>query len=90
MPDADPTSGVGQSLQLLVSILEPHLAARGSLIGAKVVCDPPEAMFSDEARRLADALVRAGDVADEADRKLLPILESYAEVRDGLLYGRSE
>jgi hypothetical protein len=86
VPGTDPTSGVHAGIELLVSIIEPRLGARGSLIGARIACDAPEALSSDEARRLGDALQAAADLADEADRKLLPILESFAEVRDGLLY----
>jgi hypothetical protein len=87
MLDADPTSGVEQGIELLVSILEPRLGARGSLIGAKVVCDPPETLSPDQARRLADALERAADLAHEADGKLIPILEAFVETRDRLLAG---
>jgi hypothetical protein len=42
----------------------------------------PDQLSGNEARRLADALRRAADLADEADRRLLPILQSYAEMRD--------
>jgi hypothetical protein len=79
------SEGVASSVELLVSIIEPRLGVRGSLIGARITCDPPETLSSSEARRLGDALARAAALADEADRKLLPILESYSEVRGGLL-----
>jgi hypothetical protein len=87
MLDADATSGVEQGIELLVSILEPRLGARGSLIGAKVVCDQTESLSPDQARRLANALERAANLADEADRKLIPILEAFAETRDRILAG---
>jgi hypothetical protein len=83
----DTATAVHQGIELLVSVVEPRLGARGSLIPASVKCDVPDAMSADEARRLSEALRRAADLADEADRRLLPILESYAEVRDGLLGG---
>jgi hypothetical protein len=82
---ADPAGHVHDGVELLVSIIEPRLAPRGSLIGARVTSDAPEHMSTDEARRLASALGRAADMADEADRRLLPILESYAETRDAIL-----
>jgi hypothetical protein len=56
-------------------------------VPSRIACDAPEHMGADEARRLAAALNRSADLADDADRKLLPILESYAEVRRGLLAG---
>lgn len=80
---------VHQGVELLVSVQEPRIAARGSLVPSQITCEPPEQMDADEARRLAAALNRAADLADEADRKLLPILESYAETRDRLLRGGS-
>jgi len=76
---------VHQGVELLVSVVEPRIAARGSLVPAEIHCDTPEQLDADEARRLAAALKGAADLADEADRKLLPILESYAEVRDAIL-----
>jgi hypothetical protein len=57
------------------------------LIGAKVACDPPETLSPDQARRLADALERAADLADKADGELIPVLETFAETRDRLLGG---
>ena len=80
---------VQQGIELLVSVVEPRIAARGSLVPSRVVCEPPEQMDADEARRLATALNRAADLAGEADRKLLPILQSYADGRDSLLRGDS-
>jgi hypothetical protein len=86
MPATDPAAGVHEGIELLVSILEPRLGARGGLVGAKISLNAPSTMSPDEARRLAAALSRAAEHADEVDRKLLPILESYAEARDRLLY----
>jgi hypothetical protein len=86
MPTMTDASGVHQGIELLVQILEPRLGARGSLLGARVACDAPEDMSPTDARRLGNALLKAAEVAEEADRRLLPVLESFAEVRDGLLY----
>jgi hypothetical protein len=80
-----PAEDVHQGIELLVSIIEPRLGVRGSLIPASVTCDMPDQLSGDEARRLADALRRAADLAEEADRKLLPILETYSETRDAIL-----
>jgi hypothetical protein len=85
VPDPD----VHQGIELLVSIIEPRLAPRGSLVPSRIACDAPEHMSADEARRLATALNSAADLADEADRKLIPILESFAKTRDAILHGGS-
>jgi hypothetical protein len=81
----DPTAAVHEGIELLVAIIEPRLGARGSLVPSRIACDAPEQLSADEARRLSTALARAADLAEEANRKLLPILESYTETRDRLL-----
>jgi hypothetical protein len=77
---------VHQGIELLVSIIEPRLAPRGSLVPSRIACDVPEHLSPNEARRLAAALTSTADLADQADRKLIPILESYAETRDAILH----
>jgi hypothetical protein len=81
----DPAAHVHEGVELLVSIQEPRIGARGSLVPSRIACEAPEHLSADEARRLAETLTRAAELADEADRKLLPILEHYGETRDAIL-----
>lgn len=80
---------VESAIEALVLVREPRIGTRG-LVGAKIAIESDASfgsLSSGEARRLAGALERAADQAEQADQELIPILETYAETRDRLLVG---
>jgi len=79
---------VESNVELLVQVMEPRLTLR-SVVGARVAIasDHLKEMTPYEARRLGDALRSAAGLAEQADERLLPILDSFASERDRLLVG---
>jgi len=79
---------VESNVELLVQVMEPRLTLR-SVVGARVAIasDHLKEMTPYEARHLGDALCSAAGLAEQADERLLPILDSFVSERDRLLVG---
>lgn len=79
---------VESALDAAVHVHEPELTRRG-IVGARVAvavltAESLHRLTPDEARRLANALVRGAERAEHTDAVLLPLLEKYVEERDRL------